>query len=98
MHDGLEFPKPAGVCSLWDVLDATVPLRFWLRPPIAAYLLSRGKVLNPPPAPLPECIACALPTGYRLDLCRLAHSSVRVLTPTECERLMGFPAGWTLPA
>jgi hypothetical protein len=98
MHGGLEFPKPAGACSLWGVLDAVVPQRYWLRPPIAAYLLSRGKVLNPPPAPLPECISCALPTGYRWDLCRLAHSSVRALTPTECERLMGFPAGWTLPA
>lgn len=25
----------------------------------------------------------------------IAHSSVRRLTPTECERLQGFPDGWT---
>ena len=30
--------------------------------------------------------------GLRSD-----QSSVRRLTPTECERLQGFPDGWTIP-
>lgn len=25
------------------------------------------------------------------------QSGVRILTPTECERLQGLPDGWTLP-
>ena len=27
---------------------------------------------------------------------RMAGQSVRRLTPTECERLMGWPDGWTI--
>ena len=53
--------------------------------------------------------ADAVPRGVRGDACRQAsrRSSrpnvasmryvVRRLTPTECERLMGLPDGWTLP-
>jgi site-specific DNA-cytosine methylase len=28
----------------------------------------------------------------------IPQSSVRRLTPIECERLQGFPEGWTVPA
>jgi site-specific DNA-cytosine methylase len=41
-----------------------------------------------------ECKSSYKDTSESLE--RMARQSVRRLTPTECERLMGWPDGWTI--
>jgi site-specific DNA-cytosine methylase len=40
--------------------------------------------------------APALPSEEKEETVAMTSSSVRRLTPTECERLMGWPDGWTI--
>ena len=42
-----------------------------------------------------EDVSLTLATGNGQVLILLTSTSVRRLTPTECERLQGFPDGWT---
>ena len=85
-----ESPSDAVECSLSQVLNPTAPQRFSLSARAASGILRRanrrGKVL---PAALQmalEAIGTEQPQS----------SQVRRLTPTECERLMGWPDGWTI--
>jgi site-specific DNA-cytosine methylase len=45
---------------------------------------------------LPTQSAPALPSEEKEEMVAMTSSSVRRLTPTECERLMGWPDGWTI--
>jgi len=38
-----------------------------------------------------------VPTLHKGQTPAVAGAQVRRLTPTECERLQGFPDGWTIP-
>jgi DNA (cytosine-5)-methyltransferase 1 len=63
----------------------------------------RGTVSPETGAHVPEVAFCLAATSGRhtgTDWSRSYisyHDEVRRLTPTECERLQGFPEGWTLP-
>ena len=85
--------------SLPDVLVADVPPRFYLSPKAAAGIIRRAEKRG---RELPEHLAEALrmlsTDGKAEQTATSARtSSVRRLTPTECERLQGFPDGWTIP-
>jgi DNA (cytosine-5)-methyltransferase 1 len=55
----------------------------------------RGEVLEAPDDARTLAVGDGKP-GQRYPLVRVG-TRVRRLTPTECERLQGFPDGWTLP-
>ena len=85
-----ESPSDAVECSLSQVLNPTAPQRFSLSARAASGILRRanrrGKVL-------PAALQTALEA---IGTEQLQISQVRRLTPTECERLMGWPDGWTI--
>jgi site-specific DNA-cytosine methylase len=74
---------------LSQVLNPTAPVRFSLSARAASGILRRagrrGKVLPAALQTALESISTEQPQGQ-----------VRRLTPTECERLMGWPDGWTI--
>ena len=87
-----ESPSDAAVCLLSQVLEPTAPSRFCLSSKASAGILRRatrrGKTLPP-----------ALQAALELTASGEApHQGVRRLTPTECERLMGWPDGYTIAA
>ena len=88
--DTLESPSDAVECSLSQVLNPTAPQRFSLSARAASGILRRanrrGKVL-------PATLQTAL-EGIGTE--QPQNNQVRRLTPTECERLMGWPDGWTI--
>lgn len=90
-RDTSESPNDAVECSLSAVLEATAPARFSLSARAASGILRRasrrGKVL-------PQALEKALQEIGGLQTSQ--SQSVRRLTPTECERLMGWPDGWTI--
>jgi site-specific DNA-cytosine methylase len=87
--DTSESPNDADECSLSQVLNPTAPARFSLSAKAASGILRRAEVNGK-----------RLPAGLRIALQKVAEGTigleVRRLTPTECERLMGWPDGWTL--
>jgi len=117
--DTSESPSGAVGSTLSDILETSVPRRFYLSPRAAAGILRRaerrGREL---PTALREALE-ALATGTGTPGTRPmsaasreqrrgeggtettpkepqgAISSVRRLTPKECERLQTFPDGWT---
>ncbi len=111
-----ESPNGAVECTLSDILEPTVPRRFYLSQKAGQGILRRaerrGRKL---PTPLREALE-ALATGTvtpgtqptspnsptpegqgtgELTTSTVQLSSIRRLTPTECERLQAFPDGWT---
>jgi len=84
-----ESPSDADECSLSQVLNPTAPARFSLSAKAASGILRRA-----------EMRGRILPAGLSEALRRVSQGvvglEVRRLTPTECERLMGWPDGWTL--
>jgi len=85
-----ESPSDADECSLSQVLNPTAPARFSLSARAASGILRRanrrGKVLPAALQTALEAIGTEQPQS----------NQVRRLTPTECERLMGWPDGWTI--
>ena len=85
-----ESPKGGVECSLSEVLSPTAPPRFSLSAKAASGILrrveKRGKIL-------PEILTDAL---RKIASGQEQIHQVRRLTPTECERLMGYPDGWTI--
>jgi len=85
-----ESPSDAVEYLLSEVLNHSAPPRFFLSAKAASGILRRagrrGKVL---PAPLMKALEA-------IGENRPQESHVRRLTPTECERLMGYPDGWTI--
>jgi hypothetical protein len=93
------------------VLEATAPQRFFLSAKAAVGILRRanrrGRQL--PEALNQALMSLALSSPdttkelqvpLKTDNLSSAHQeqrSVRRLTPVECERLMGWPEGWTIP-
>ena len=97
-----ESPSDAVECSLSQVLNPTAPQRFSLSVKAASGILRRanrrGKVL---PAALRTALGSLAHSSddsakESIALLTSRSSSVRRLTPTECERLMGWPDGWTI--
>ena len=104
-----EWPSDAVVCTLSDILEARVPPKYYLSPKACAGILRRaerrGRKLpelleaalrmtstdTEPTSPIPCTPAARSTTTGRST----PTYSVRRLTPTECERLQGFPDGWT---
>ena len=88
--DTMESPSDAVECSLSQVLNPTAPPRFSLSAKAASGILrrveKRGKIL-------PEILTDAL---RKIASGQEQIHQVRRLTPTECERLMGYPDGWTI--
>ena len=88
--DTLESPSDAVECSLSQVLHPTAPVRFSLSAKAASGIVRRanrrGKVL---PAALQTALEAITTEQSQTN-------QVRRLTPTECERLMGWPDGWTI--
>ena len=86
-----ESPKEEVESSLLHILNQIAPSRFYLSAKAAAGILrraaKRGKKL---PQAMEEALRAI--NGSQTS----ASSSVRRLTPTECERLMGWPDGWTI--
>ena len=87
--DTSESPSDAVECSLSQVLNPTAPVRFSLSARAASGILRRArrrdKELPPALVVALEAIGTEHPQG-----------EIRRLTPTECERLMGWPDGWTV--
>ncbi len=97
--DTSESPSDAVECSLSQVLNPTAPQRFSLSAKAASGILRRagrkGKVL---PQALEEAltlVATGRPIGeifrQQIRTGNQPNFSIRRLTPTECERLMGWP-------
>ena len=90
MLDTSESPSDAVECSLSQVLSPTAPARYSLSAKAASGILRRanrrGKVL---PAALQTALEAITTEQSQTN-------QVRRLTPTECERLMGWPEGWTI--
>lgn len=85
-----------GYSSLPDALEADVPPRFYLSPKAAAGILRRAEKRN---RALPEHLDGALrAVAEQTEPPKEAPKQgvPRRLTPTECERLQGFPDGWTI--
>ena len=88
-----ESPSDGAACSLSEILEPTAPQGFYLGAKAASGILRRagrrGKVLPPELHQALESLAQ-----------EITHrpSRIRRLTPTECERLMGYPDGWTISA
>jgi site-specific DNA-cytosine methylase len=74
---------------LSQVLEATAPPRFSLSAKAASGILRRAERRG---KTLPE----ALKTALTMVSGGVESRTVRRLTPMECERLMGWPDGWTL--
>jgi len=97
-----ESPNDAVECSLSQVLNPTAPSRFSLSAKASAGILRRanrrGKVLPAALQTALELLAQSPDDSAKESTAPLmSHSSsVRRLTPTECERLMGWPDGWTI--
>jgi site-specific DNA-cytosine methylase len=97
-----ESPNEGGAySSLPDALEADAPPRFYVSQRGAAGILQRavrrGKHL---PKPLESALrdrSAQQPTNDPTTSMDTRHMLVRRLTPTECERLQGFPDGWTIP-
>ena len=87
--DTLESPSDAVECSLSQVLNPTAPVRFSLSARAASGILRRARRRN---KQLPLTLVAAL------EAIGTEHpqGEIRRLTPTECERLMGWPDGWTI--
>jgi site-specific DNA-cytosine methylase len=87
---------------LSQVLNPTAPQRFSLSAKAASGILRRagrrGKVLPAALQTALESLAQSPDDSARESTAPLTNhsSSVRRLTPTECERLMGWPDGWTI--
>ena len=90
MLDTSESPNDAVESSLSQVLSPTAPARYSLSAKAASGILRRanrrGKVL---PAALQTALEAITTEQSQTN-------QVRRLTPTECERLMGWPEGWTI--
>ena len=87
--DTSESPSDAVECSLSAVLNPTAPQRFSLSAKAASGILRRARRRNKE-LPLPLVVALeAIGTQH-------PQGEIRRLTPTECERLMGWPDGWTI--
>lgn len=88
-----ESPNEGAACLLSEILEPTAPQRFYLSARAASGILRRagrrGKVLPPE---LHQALE-SLGNGTSESAAR-----IRRLTPTECERLMGYPDGWTISA
>ena len=97
-----ESPSDAAECSLSQVLNPTAPARFSLSARAASGILRRanrrGKVLPAALQTALESLAQSPDDSAKESIAPLTNlsSSVRRLTPTECERLMGWPDGWTI--
>jgi site-specific DNA-cytosine methylase len=97
-----ESPSDAVECSLSQVLNPTAPQRFSLSAKAASGILRRagrrGKVLPAALQTALESLAQSPDDSAKESIAPLTNhsSSVRRLTPTECERLMGWPDGWTI--
>ena len=100
--DTSESPSDAVECSLSQVLNPTAPARFSLSARAASGILRRanrrGKVLPAALQTALESLAQSPDDSAKESIAPLTSrsSSVRRLTPTECERLMGWPDGWTI--
>ena len=100
--DTLESPSDGVECSLSQVLNPTAPERFSLSARAASGILRRagrrGKVLPAALQTALESLAHSHDDSVKESTApSMSHSSsVRRLTPTECERLMGWPDGWTI--
>lgn len=80
-----------GALRAGDTLEIEAPLGFKCKPSEKARSLGEGKEVSP-------CLSassCDAAVQFGVAAMRFL---VRRLTPTECERLMGLPDGWTLPA
>ena len=86
-----ESPKEEVGSSLSRILNQVAPSRFYLSAKAAAGILRRAAKRG---KKLPQAMQEALQAidGSQISV----PSSVRRLTPTECERLMGWPDGWTI--
>jgi len=100
--DTSESPSDGVECSLSQVLNPTAPQRFSLSAKAASGILRRagrrGKVLPAALQTALESLAHSHEDSAKESIAPLTNlsSSVRRLTPTECERLMGWPDGWTI--
>lgn len=106
-----ESPSGAVEYSLSRVLESTSPQRFCLSAKAAVGILRRAnrRGKNLPPALNQALMSLALsspdtikelPAQLKTDNSSSipqGQHSVRRLTPVECERLMGWPDGWTIP-
>lgn len=104
--DTSECRSDGGVSSsLPDVLEADVAPRFYLSQRAAAGILRRAEKRGRELPPHLDNALRTLSTGNKegrtttqpKSTTSSPPSSVRRLTPTECERLQGFPDGWTVP-
>jgi len=100
-----ESPKGAVVSSLWQVLDQTVPAKYFLSAKAAAGILRRtlkrkhGQKLPPMLTDVLSQISTqANQDGVSGPRTPQGGTSswARRMTPVECERLMGWPDGWTV--
>ena len=86
--NGSESPRDAAACSLSAVLQKRVSERYFLSPKAAAGILRRATKRG---RELPPALRQALEQRPMVS----ERTGVRRLTPLECERLQGFPDGWT---
>lgn len=85
-----ESPSVAVESSLSEVLNATAPPRFSLSAKAASGILRRVKKRQKTlPSELIEALEIIAAGNQQM-------AQMRRLTPTECERLMGYPDGWTI--
>jgi site-specific DNA-cytosine methylase len=86
-----ESPSEGDACSLSGILEPSVPQRFYLSARAASGILRRAarreKVL---PAELHQALESLASESMQ------SQNTIRRLTPTETERLMGYPDGWTI--
>ena len=102
--DTSESPNDGVECSLSQVLNPTAPVRFSLSAKAASGILRRagrrGKVLPPSLEEALTKVASGRAIGelFRQEVItgKEVKFAIRRLTPTECERLMGWPDGWTI--
>jgi len=87
--DTSESPSDAVECSLSQVLNPTAPARFSLSAKAASGILRRARRRD---KELPAALVIALEAIGTEN----PQGEIRRLTPTECERLMGWPDGWTI--
>jgi len=103
-----EWHKDVNVCGLSEVLETSVPSKYYLSKKAVAGMIRRSKGKNQQAYVfLQETGRGTTPRMKRLSLKRLQHLcgemleeygkilTLRKLTPKEKERLMGFPEGWT---
>ena len=83
---------------LADVLEPSAPPRFSLSPRAASGILRRAAKRGRELPPALSSALSSLAKGRASDTTTpmTTSSSVRRLTPTECERLMGWPDGHTI--